>query len=217
MIMTENLENFESISEILANLTPGKRLKYIRQKIVNKNQMDFCIDGIVRSGTLKSIESERIQVGSKVAEKICHKLSLEGIECSPDIFMQNDDPCLITVNKTNKEIIGSSLSRLEEIKTKTHLLTPVEVTDDNFSPYITKGSTLMVQELSPENLTQLNNCLCFIKGNTAGLYFLSYENDEKIHAKTPCSESLFTKAILEFCKVYQVEIIYLQQNNTKIL
>ncbi|MGA9315230.1 MAG: hypothetical protein WBV77_11435 [Solirubrobacteraceae bacterium] len=69
--------NNEEISNILAALSPAKRVKYIRQKLLKQNQQTFCEDGIIREGTLKSIEIERMKIGPKIAERLTHKLSLE--------------------------------------------------------------------------------------------------------------------------------------------
>src|SRR5262245_57086622 len=106
----------KELSRILLPLTPGKRLKYIRQKILNKNQSDFCEDGIIRTGTLKSIETERMKIADKIAERIIHKLSLEGIICEKSLLTKNDDPCIISIDTTKKELAGSSIKTLEEIR-----------------------------------------------------------------------------------------------------
>lgn len=78
--------NYHELAHDLALLSPSKRVKYIRQKLLKQNQQAFCEDGIIREGTLKSIEIERMKIGPKIAERLTHKLSLEGIICDASIF-----------------------------------------------------------------------------------------------------------------------------------
>ena len=94
--------NVESISNILYTLPPAKRIKFIRQKILKQNQIDFCSDGIIREGTLKSIESERIKIGEKIAERIIHKLKIEGVFCSKELFLEQSSPCDIKIDLSKK-------------------------------------------------------------------------------------------------------------------
>lgn len=195
-------------SETLSQLSPGKRLKFIRQKIINQNQVSFCQDGIIRSGTLKSIESERMKIGEKIAEKIIHKLNLEGVECNIDMFVNTSSNCDIEINSSRKDIIGSSMLKLEEIRKKTLNLTPIEVLDDHFSPFIPSGSTLLAQEINESDFRKLKGTLCFIKGNKSGLYFLSYVDDNNITAETPNKKTFLSKSILDFCMLFIVELIY---------
>lgn len=110
--------NSQEISNILINLSPAKRIKFIRQKLLKQNQQTFCEDGIIRSGTLKSIEIERIKVGPKIAERLVHKLNLEGIICDVSLFLEQNSPCTIKIDSSKKELAGSSMSYLEEIRQK---------------------------------------------------------------------------------------------------
>ncbi|KTD13219.1 hypothetical protein [Legionella jamestowniensis] len=118
--------NNQEISNILINLSPAKRVKFIRQKLLKQNQQTFCEDGIIRSGTLKSIEIERIKIGPKIAERLVHKLNLEGIICDPNLFLEQNAPCTIKIDSSKKELTGSSMSYLEEIRQKITQLTPIK-------------------------------------------------------------------------------------------
>ena len=52
-----------TLKQTLTTLSPVGRLKFIRQKIIKKSQINFCEDGIIRIGTLKAVESEKIKIG----------------------------------------------------------------------------------------------------------------------------------------------------------
>ena len=94
--------NTSEITNELVKLSPGKRVKFIRQKLLKQNQQSFCEDGMVRSGTLKSIESERMKIGEKIAERLVHKLYLEGVICDSNIFLEKENPCHIEIDFSKK-------------------------------------------------------------------------------------------------------------------
>jgi hypothetical protein len=198
----------EELSRILSILSPGKRLKYIRQRILKKNQMEFCEDGIIRTGTLKSIETGRMKIAEKIAERIIHKLSLEGIVCDKSLFIKDDDSCLISINNTKKDLAGSSTRTLEEIRKKITTLIPIEVPHNDFYPIIPSGSMLLTHELLIGDLKNLSNTLCIIKGDKTSLHFLTYHSNQKIIAEINGEKKILVKDITDFCTIYIVELIY---------
>jgi len=200
--------NNKDISIILKPLSPGKRVKYIRQKLLNQNQNVFCKDGLVRSGTLKSIEIERMKIGPKIAERLSHKLALEGIICEASVFLDANDACTIQVDESKKELSGNSTDCLEEIRKKLTLLTPIKIVTNEFSPQIPEGATLLSTLASKENLKQLNNTLCFIKGDKSSLYYLTYLKKGEMSAEINNKKTVISTNIIDFCSIYMVEIIY---------
>lgn len=196
-------------SSALISLTPGKRVKYLRQKIMKQNQHEFCTDGIIRSGTLKSIESERMKIGEKISERFLHKFGLEGIDCESDIFLNPSSSCDIRVDLSKKKLVGESLSKIEEIRIKSQKLIPIEVTDDSFSPYIKKSSTLLVKKLPASHVTNLNKDLCYIQGSTQSeIYFLTFLSSGNIVAEKPGKKIQLTEDTLSLCNVFAIELIY---------
>ncbi len=200
--------NIDEISRELVNLSPGKRVKFIRQKLLKQNQQSFCEDGIVRSGTLKSIESERMKIGTKIAQRLVHKFHLEGIICDPQVFLEANNPCDIQIDPSKKELSEGSMSYLEDIRQKITQLTPIIITTNDYEPIIPEGSTLLTREAGKKELEYLNNALCFIKGNKASLYYLTYINDEELEAKFNDKSIIIPTNIIDFCSIYIVEIIY---------
>jgi len=201
--------NSEEISNILKPLAPAKRLKYIRQKLLKQNQETFCKDGIVRSGTLKSIEIERMKIGPKIAERLIHKLSLEGIVCEAGIFLEKNNPCHIKIDKSKKELTGNSMGSLEEIRQKITQLTPIKILTNEYAPQIPAESTLLTHEATKESLKQFHNTLCFIKGDKSSLYYLTYLNEHEIRAEINNKTIIISTNIIDFCSIFIVEIIYL--------
>lgn len=196
------------LSSILIPLSPAKRLKYIRQKLLKQNQQTFCADGIIRSGTLKSIEIERMRIGYKIADKLVHKLSLEGILCNSNIFLDKNAPCDIIIDTSKKELIGSSINSLEEIRKKITQLIPLYISTDEYVPVIPQGTTLLAYEASFADLKLLNNTLCLIKGDKSSLYYLTYCSDNSLYAQMNNSEMIIPINILDFCAIFVIEIIY---------
>lgn len=200
--------NIDEISSELKKLSTAKRIKFIRQKILNQNQQTFCEDGIVRSGTLKSIESERMKIGPKIAERLVHKLSLEGIKCQTDLFLEPYSPCFLEIDFSKRQLAGESMGYLEEIRKKIAQLTPIIINTDEFEPLIPKGTTLLTHEAEAKDLMQLKSKLCYIKGDKSFLYYLTYFNEKELKATFNNKEVMLSTSMLEFCTIYVVEIIY---------
>ena len=205
--------NIDEISTELINLSPAKRVKFIRQKLLKQNQQSFCNDGIVRSGTLKSMESERMKIGPKIAERLVHKLHLEGIVCDTQIFLEQNNPCHIKIDASKKELTGNSMSSLEEIRQKITQLTPIIISTNDYEPLIPEGSTLLARETAKKYLKEFKNTLCFIKGEKSSLYYLNYINNKEVEAKFNNKTITISTNIFDFCSIYIVEIIYLGSKN----
>jgi len=203
--------NNKEISIILKTLSPAKRVKYIRQKLLKQNQDFFCKDGLIRSGTLKSIEIERMKIGPKIAERLSHKLALEGIVCKASIFLEINSPCTIQIDNSKKELTGNSMDCLEEIRKKLTQLTPIKIVTNEFAPQIPQGSTLLSNLANKDNLKQLYKTLCFIKGDKSALYYLTYINEDELRAEINNEEIIISTNIIDFCSIFIVEIIYLKK------
>lgn len=201
--------NIDEISSELKKLSTAKRIKFIRQKVLNQNQQAFCEDGIVRSGTLKSIESERMKIGPKIAERLVHKLSLEGIKCETDLFLEPNSPCFLEIDFSKRQLAGESMGYLEEIRKKIAQLIPIIINTDEFEPLIPKGTTLLTHEVEAKELKQLKSKLCYIKGDKSFLYYLTYLNEKELKATFNNKEIILSTSMIEFCTIYVVEIIYL--------
>ncbi|CAM4499296.1 MAG: hypothetical protein LEGION0403_FIIPPAGN_02533 [Legionella sp.] len=200
--------NTSEITNELLKLTPGKRVKFIRQKLLKQNQQLFCEDGIVRSGTLKSIESERMKIGEKIAERLIHKLYLEGVICDSNMFLEKENPCHIEIDFSKKDLTGGSMSYLEEIRQKITQLTPIIISTDDYEPLIPKTTTLLTHEANREHLKMLKNTLCYIKGDKSSLYYLTYINTDELEASFNNKTITISSNIFDFCSIYIVEIIY---------
>ncbi|HAF87403.1 MAG TPA: hypothetical protein DCG13_02430, partial [Legionellales bacterium] len=120
--------NPTELSHALAQRSPPKRLQFIRQIILKQNQARFCEDGIIRMGTLKSIESARMDIGVKMAERLVHKLSLEGILCDKDLFLAPNSLCVIRFDDTQKALTQKARQSLEIIRQKVTQLVPITIT-----------------------------------------------------------------------------------------
>jgi hypothetical protein len=201
--------NNHETSNILALLSPAKRVKYIRQKLLKQNQQTFCKDGIIREGTLKSIEIERMKIGPKIAARLIHKLSLEGVICDINIFLEENDPCYVTLDSSKKELTGTSMSCLEEIRKKITLLTPINIVTNEYAPLIPKQSTLLGREATIDNIHQFNKTLCFIKGNKSCMYYLTFLNKNELKAEINSEQIIISTNILNFCSIFIIELIYL--------
>lgn len=204
--------NSQEISNILINLSPAKRIKFIRQKLLKQNQQTFCEDGIIRSGTLKSIEIERIKVGPKIAERLVHKLNLEGIICDVSLFLEQNSSCTIKIDSSKKELAGSSMSYLEEIRQKITQLTPIKISTSEYAPQFPAQSTLLAYEATKEHLKDFDKTLCFIQGNKSSLYYLTYLNEHELEGEINNKRIKISTNIIEFCTIFIVEIIYLISN-----
>lgn len=200
--------NYDELSNILSQLCPAKRLKYIRQKVLKQNQDSFCYDGIIRSGTLKSIEIGRMKIGNKIADKLVHKLSLNGIICEPTLFLKQDDLCDIKIDNSKKDLIGDSVNSLEDIRKKITQLIPIRITNNEYAPSVPQGTTLLVYEATRNRLEQLDSTLCFIKSDKSSLYYLTYKEPNLLIACMNNNEITIPTSIIDFCTIFVVEIIY---------
>lgn len=203
--------NINEINSELNKLSTAKRIKFIRQKVLNQNQQTFCEDGIIRSGTLKSIESERMKIGPKIAERLVHKLSLEGIKCKSALFLEPNSLCFLEIDFSKRQLAGESIGYLEEIRKKIAQLIPIIINIDEFEPLIPKGTTLLTHEAKEKELKQVTNKLCYIKGDKSFLYYLTYLNEKELKATFNNKEIILSTAMLEFCTIYMVEIIYFRK------
>ncbi len=201
------MDDLEVIKEHLAQKSPAKRLKYLRQKIVKKNQDDFCLDGIIRSGTLKSVESEKLKISPRIAEKLVHKFRLEGVICEETLFLEHEAVCEIAIDDSREKIIGQSSANLEEIRRKLSSLTPIHI-DKTLCPSIApNGGTALARELKEENLFHLNKTLCLVHGTKVFVSYLTYENDQ-IVAECNGKVERFPTNLIQFCGMYAIEILY---------
>lgn len=201
------MDNIETIRDVLLKMLPAKRLKYLRQKVAQKNQTEFCLDGIIRSGTLKSIETEKLKISPKIAERLVHKFKLEGIICNSDLFLVDKSTCQITFDHSQKSLISNTPSTLEEIRKKLATLTPIDI-DKNLCPaIIPNGATALARELTPDDLPKLNNTLCIVHGSKVFISFLSYEDDQIISIMAGKTD-YFSPNIFSLCGVYAIEILF---------
>lgn len=201
--------NNNEISNTLISLSPAKRVKYIRQQLLKQNQQTFCEDGIVREGTLKSIEIERMKIAPKIAERLTHKFGLEGVVCDVNIFLEENNPCHITIDMSKKELTGKSKICLEEMRQKITQLTPINIETDEYTPLIPAQSTLLGREVSKDDLSQFNKTLCFIKGNKSSLYYLTFLNENELEAEINNKKLIISGNIIDFCSIFIIELIYL--------
>lgn len=205
-----SMADLSEIKNVLLALSPSKRLKFLRQKIIKKNQTLFCQDGIIRSGTLKSIESEKLKISPRIAEKLAHKMGLEGITCHPSLFLDPADECNIQINFENAKIIGPSLSSLEEIRLKLSTLTPLYI-DEKLCPSLCPhGATALGRLIYPEDLKNLNHTLCLVKGSKIFVSFLTYDNNQIISKFNGKTES-HSINIINFCELYAIDILYFKE------
>lgn len=188
-------------------LLPSERLKYIRQKIVKKNQNQFCQDGIIRVGTLKSIETGKLKISPRIAERLIHRLRLEGVFCDSDVFLDQGSSCHIRIDNTQNKIIDSPVSNLEEIRRKLHTLTPIYISKDLCPLLAPNGATALAHQLKLEDLKILNNTLCLIHGTKKLVAYLTYENNQ-IRSQYSGEVEYFPPNIINFCGVYAIEILY---------
>lgn len=201
------MDDLGSIQDTLVQMSPAKRLKFLRQKITQKNQIEFCQDGIIRSGTLKSVETEKLKISPRIAERLVHKFRLEGLICSDDLFLKDNSNCQISFDRTRENIIGSSAPSLEEIRKKLTTLTPIDIPKDLCPSLFPKGATALARELKAEELETLQNTLCLVHGSKVFISFLSYENNQIISTLDGKTEH-FSNNIINFCGLYAIEIIY---------
>lgn len=199
--------DLELIKENLIQKSPAKRLKFLRQKVVKKNQDDFCLDGIIRSGTLKSVESEKLKISPRIAEKLVHKFRLEGVICKGSLFLESETDCEIVIDDSREKIIDQSSGNLEEIRKKLSSLTPIHI-DRSLCPALApNGGTALARELKEEDLVHLNKTLCLVHGTKVFVAHLTYEKNQII-ADSNGKLERFPTNIIQFCGMYAIEILY---------
>lgn len=201
------MDNTETIRDALLEMSPAKRLKYLRQKIAQKNQTEFCLDGIIRSGTLKSIETEKLKISPKIAERLVHKFKLEGIICESDLFLKDQNNCQINIDYSKKNIISNTPTCLEEIRRKLTTLTPIDIDKELCPSIMPNGATALARELTFEDLSSLSNTLCVVHGTKVFISFLSYEK-EKIISTMDGKTDYFSPNIFNLCGVYAIELLF---------
>lgn len=201
------MNDIDTLQNTLITLIPSLRLKYIRQKIVKKNQNQFCQDGIIRIGTLKSIETGKLKISPRIAERLIHRLRLEGIFCDCDMFLEQQSPCHIQIDSTQNKIIDRSVANLEEIRRKLHTLTPIYISKDLCPLLAPNGATALTQQLKFDDLKTLNNTLCLIHGTKKLVAYLTYENNQ-IRSQHNGEVEYFPPNIINFCGIYAIEILY---------
>ncbi len=194
------------LKEKLNLKTPAERLKYLRQKVIKKNQTQFCQDGIIRSGTLKSVETEKLKISPRIAERLVHKFRLEGIVCNEKLFLEPNSNCEITFDDTREKIIGPT-SNLEEIRKKLSSLTPIQIDKDLCPTIAPNGATALARELREDDLAHLKRTLCLVHGTKIFVSFLTYENNEILSECNGKTER-FPTNIIHFCGMYAIEILY---------
>lgn len=201
------MDSLALINESLSGMAPAKRLKFLRQKVIKKNQDEFCQDGIIRTGTLKSIESEKIKISYRIAERLVHKFKLEGVVCNENLFLEPNAECDIIIDDSREKIIGSSSNSLEDIRRKLSSLTPIHI-DKNLCPTIApNGGTALARELKEDDLIHLSKTLCLVHGTKVFVSYLTYENDQ-IVAECNGKVERFPTNLIQFCGMYAIEILY---------
>lgn len=201
------MDDLATVNETLSQISPAKRLKFLRQKVIKKNQDEFCLDGIIRSGTLKSVESEKLKISPRIAEKLVHKLKLEGIICNEELFLEPDAKCEIVIDDSREKIIGPSSANLEEIRKKLSSLTPIHI-DKNLCPAVApNGATALAKELNENDLLSLNKTLCLVHGAKVFVSFLTYENNQ-IRSEIQGKKEYYPANIIKFCGIYMLEVLY---------
>ncbi|MBI2791612.1 MAG: hypothetical protein HYX61_06605 [Gammaproteobacteria bacterium] len=200
------MDDLDTLKEKLVLKTPAKRLKYLRQKVIKKNQNQFCMDGIIRTGTLKSVESEKLKISPRIAEKLVHKFRLEGVICNEELFLQPNGNCEINLDDSREKIIDPT-SNLEEIRKKLSTLTPIQIDKDLCPTLAPNGATVLARELKEEDLILLNKTLCLVHGTKIFVSFLTYDNNQII-AEHDGKVERFPTNIIHFCGMYAIEILY---------
>jgi hypothetical protein len=201
------MNDLADLTENLIQKSPAKRLKFLRQKILKKNQNTFCEDGIIRSGTLKSVETEKLKISPRIAERLVHKFRLEGLICSHDLFLEHTSQCLVEFDDRRKHIIGNSTETLEDIRVKLRTLTPVHINQDLCPSLFPNGATALAKELIADDLPSLKRTLCLVQGSKVFITYLTYENDQ-ITASLDGKIEYFPTNIINFCELYAIEIVY---------
>lgn len=201
------MDDLNLINETLVHKSPAKRIKFLRQKVIKKNQEQFCQDGIIRSSTLKYLETERLKISPRIAERLVHKFSLEGVLCKEEIFLEPESDCQIILDDTREKIIGPSGSNLEEIRKKLSTLIPVHINRDLCPAIAPNGATALARELRKEDLSQLKDTLCLVHGTKTFVSLLSYENNQILSNNNGKIEH-FPTNIINFCGMYAIEILY---------
>lgn len=201
------MDDLNVINETLVHKSPAKRIKFLRQKVIKKNQEQFCQDGIIRFSTLKYIETGRIKVSPRIAERLVHKFRLEGIICKEEIFLEPESDCQIILDDTREKIIGPSGSNLEEIRKKLSTLIPVHINKELCPAIAPNGATALARELREEDLYQLKDTLCLVHGTKTFVSLLSYENNQILSDNNGKIER-FPTDIIHFCGMYAIEILY---------
>ncbi len=196
----------EALASTLEPLSPGKRLKYLRQKIVQKNQDDFCQDGIIRAGTLKLIESNRLKISPRIAVRLTHKFRLEGVSCEPDLFFEDNNNCNVAIDNTRQNIIGSAMSSLEELRIKISTLTPISISKEICPSLLPNGGIALARELKQNELQTLNNTLCLIHGTQLCVSYLTYDGKQLL---SKCEDKIeyFSTHIIHICGIYVIEML----------
>lgn len=201
------MDDIELVKENLIAKSPAKRLKYLRQKVVKKNQIEFCQDGIIRSGTLKLVESEKLKISPKIAQRIVHKMRLEGVICDEDLFLNDKSQCIFAYDDSRNKIIGPSSSNLEEIRQKLSTLTPIHIDKELCPTLAPNGAAALARELKEDDLPHLKNTLCLVHGTKKFISFLTYD-DNQILAEYNGKVERFPTDIIHFCGLYAIEILY---------
>ena len=136
-------------------------------------------------------------------------MNLEGILCDANIFLEQNNPCYITIDTSKKELIGKSLSYLEEMRQKITQLTPINIDTDEYSPMIPAQSILLGREANKDMLQEFNKTLCFIRGNKSSLYYLTFINENELKAEINSKKLVISTNIITFCSIFIIEFIYL--------
>jgi hypothetical protein len=191
----------------LKKLNPNERLKYIRKKILQINQDEFCFDGIIRISTLKAIESGICKISEKMSSKLLNKLLISGVICNEEIFHENPSIISLKINKNIKNTeISSDVSFFTKRLTK---LVPIKIENDEFGPIIPKNSLIFINPVDLVYYDSLKNTLCIIEGadEKKEIYFLTYKNN-KINAVFNKKNAIFSIKALGICKTNVVEVIF---------
>lgn len=209
--MTDSLKE---IFNTLHKLEPHQRLKLIRKKVLKKNQMDFCKDGIIRPGTLKAIEAEVLPISDKNKTKLQHKFTIEGLEFSDNILDKNTSEIFLNTKKIKKSPFGSQdVDILERLREFTFNSIPYYTKGKEFEPMFPSNTLFLLKKLEIGEHKSLKNNLCLLQGTQKNeIYYLTFDTEKIYASKAPIVDQSNTEilppVVIEFCTIFLIKAIY---------
>lgn len=197
-------------SKIVCNiqeLAPHERLKYIRKKLLGINQEEFCSNGNFSLNTLKHVESGRVAISEKNAEKLIYQLQIFGVYCNSDIFQDHPSRINIDIDYKFKEDNFSLTDDISRFNEKIKKLKAIKINENIYEPFIKKDSIVFIdvnKSITPESL---NETLCLIEASTTKIFFLTYK-DNQVIAEFKEEKMVFSLDTLKMCKVYPIDVVF---------